>query len=97
MSYWFHGTAEAEHLFRVQYYESQRPGLGGKYLDDFDQTIARICESPGRYKLVRSPDIRVEMFLTFPCSVIYREVNSNVQILAVAHHRQRPGYWLARL
>ena len=97
MKHRFHGHAEREHLARVQYYESERPGLGGKYLDDFDATIEKICEGPGRLKVVRPPEIRRAFFRSFPCSIIYRESNGEVQVLAVMHHRQRPGYWLARL
>jgi hypothetical protein len=48
-------------------------------------------------KLVREPGIRRALFRAFPCSIVYREAGGEVQILAVSHHRQRPGYWLARL
>ena len=97
MKHYFHVQAESEHLARVAHYESQRAGLGARYLDDFDATIARACEAPARLKLVREPDIRRALFRVFPCSVIYRERGEEVQVLAVSHHRQRPGYWLARL
>lgn len=33
----------------------------------------------------------------FPCAVIYREKESAVQILAVAHGHRRPGYWKDRI
>jgi toxin ParE1/3/4 len=31
----------------------------------------------------------------FPYSVIYEAQGSTVTVLAVAHHRRRPGYWKA--
>jgi toxin ParE1/3/4 len=74
----FHARAEREHLARVSYYESERPGLGGKYLDDSDATIARVSEAPDRLKLVRELNIRRAFFRAFPCSIIYREVGSVV-------------------
>lgn len=70
MKHPLHVRAEREHLARVSYYESERPGLGGKYLDDFDATIARVCEAPERLKLVREPNIRRAHFRSFPCSII---------------------------
>jgi plasmid stabilization system protein ParE len=70
-------------------------GLGGKYLDDFDATISKVREFPGRLKVVRDPNVRITYYRTFPCSIIYREIEGEVQVLAVMHHRQRPGYWLA--
>jgi toxin ParE1/3/4 len=97
VTYRFHVRAEREHLARVSYYEGERTGLGARYLADFESTIAKICEAPARLNCVRAPDIRRAFFLTFPCSIIYREVRGQVVVLAVAHHRQRPGYWLARL
>jgi len=33
----------------------------------------------------------------FPYSVVYRELPSVIQVLAIAHGRRRPGYWKNRL
>jgi hypothetical protein len=44
VKYQLHAGAAAEHLGRVRYYEGQRRGLGARYLEDFEQTMARICE-----------------------------------------------------
>jgi len=32
----------------------------------------------------------------FPFSIVYRETQDQILILAVAHHYRRPGYWLQR-
>jgi plasmid stabilization system protein ParE len=32
----------------------------------------------------------------FPYSIIYRATADEIQIVAVAHHRRRPGYWAKR-
>jgi toxin ParE1/3/4 len=93
----FHVHAEREHLARVAYYETERQGLGAKYLDDFDAAIAKVCEAPGRLKVVSEPNIRRAFLRTFPCAIIFREIAGEIQVLAVTHHRQRPGYWLSRL
>jgi toxin ParE1/3/4 len=93
----FHVQAEREHLARVTYYEGERAGLGARYLDDFDAAIEMVCAAPWRSRLVRDPDIRRAYLRAFPCSIVYREIRGEVQVLAVMHHRQRPGYWLARL
>ncbi|PYV59001.1 MAG: hypothetical protein DMG97_15180 [Acidobacteria bacterium] len=34
---------------------------------------------------------------TFPFSVVYLDDPGGVKIVAVAHHKRRPGYWKARL
>ena len=33
----------------------------------------------------------------FPYSVIYREKSGVIQIIAMAHHRRKPGYWSKRV
>jgi plasmid stabilization system protein ParE len=32
----------------------------------------------------------------FPFAVVYRVTDDSIRVLAVAHHRRRPGYWQAR-
>lgn len=96
MSYVFHPAAEAEHLESVGYFESKRPGLGASYLAEFEKTLAWVCQSPHRYPIERGPDVRRVQMNRFPYAVLYREVSGTVQILAIAHHRRRPRYWLER-
>jgi hypothetical protein len=33
----------------------------------------------------------------YPFSIIYREMPREIQIIAVAHAKRRPGYWAKRL
>ena len=97
MSYFFHPAAEAEHLESAAYFESKRPGLGAIYLSEFEQLLEKVCESPHRYPVEKQPDIRRIRMRKFPFTVFYREVSGIIQVLAVAHHRRRPQYWLGRL
>ena len=97
MSYVFHPEAAAEHLEAIAYYESRRPGLGARYLAEFERVVAEICRAPGRNPIEREPDVRRAQLRRFPFAVLYREVDSNVEVLAVAHHRRRPAFWLGRL
>ena len=97
MNYVFHPAAEAEHLESVAYLESKRPGLGALYLAEFEHVISLVCESPQRYRVERQPDVRHIGMTQFPYAVLYRESSEVVQILAVAHYRRRPSYWMGRL
>jgi plasmid stabilization system protein ParE len=40
--------------------------------------------------------VRDKVTLRFPYSLMYRIVDDVVIILAVAHHRQRPEFWIDR-
>ena len=97
MNYAIHFAAEAEHLQHVGHYRAILPGLGERYLTDFEETLARICEAPHRPRLERPPNIRVVTLSKFPYFVYYRDTNGLVEVLAVPHFRQRPGYWAPRL
>jgi toxin ParE1/3/4 len=97
VSYQFHPEAEAEHLEAVAYYENRHPGLGTSYLAEFEFALEQVCEAPHRYPIERQPDIRRIRLRRFPFTVLFRESEGTVQVLAVAHHRRRPLYWLSRL
>ena len=96
MTIWFHPDAEAEHLDTVVYYETRRAGLGALYLAAFEQALETVRDNPHRYRIVNEPDIRRVPLARFPLSIIYRETSKRVEILAVAHHKRRPAYWIAR-
>jgi toxin ParE1/3/4 len=72
-------------------------GLGRRYHAAFRSALLRVCEAPHRFKIVQAPGIRRVSLRGFPFSVIFREANGVVQVLAVAPHRKRPGYWTSRM
>ncbi|GAB6039491.1 type II toxin-antitoxin system RelE/ParE family toxin [Endothiovibrio diazotrophicus] len=96
MNYVFHPAAESEHLETVAYYESKRPGLGAEYLAEFEAAMGGVCQFPHRYPIAFSADIRRKRMERFPFAILYREQVGIVQVLAVAHLRRRPDYWLGR-
>ena len=97
MNYSFHPAAEAEFLESVGYYESKVPGLGGAFITEFEALATLIGESPKAWRVELEPDIRRVSLHRFPLSIVYREKSDGFQVLAVAHHRRRPQYWLGRL
>jgi toxin ParE1/3/4 len=97
MNYSFHPAAEAEFLESAGYYESKVPGLGGAFIGEFEALVMLIGESPRAYQVELQPDIRRVSLHRFPLSIVYREQSNGFQILAIAHERRRPQYWLGRL
>ena len=97
MSYGFHPAAEAEHLESVAWFESKRSGLSAFYLSDFEGMMAQVCKTPRRYPMEKDSGIRLARMKRFPYTVHFLEISGSIQVLAVAHHRRRPGYWLGRL
>lgn len=97
MSYVLHPAAEAEHLESIAFYESKRPGLGVTYIAEFERVMEIICLAPQRNPVEIGTDVRRVRMKKFPFTVLYRENEGSVQVLAVAHHRRRPQHWLGRL
>lgn len=96
MKYWLHPEAAEEHARQVAYYEEAQPGLGRRYHEDFRNTMARVCAHPDQFRVAVAPDIHRAMLQVFRFDILYRVVGDTVQVLAVAHHRRQPGYWLTR-
>lgn len=78
------------------YYEAQQAGLGGRFLDIFDQAVEEISEAPSMYSPF-GDGFRKYGLRPFPYAVIYRKANKAIVIVAVMHQKRRPGYWRDRL
>ena len=96
MNHPFLRAARAEHLEEVAFYESRSPGLGAAYLAEFEAVMARICANPALYPRIGDVDIRKATLRRFPFHVIYRAEPTHIVVLAIAHHRRRPAYWVER-
>ena len=92
--------AYAEMAEAARWYERNRVGLGLEFLAAVDAAVARIEENPrigSRTPGVDDEDIRRVFVGRFPYHVVYIELPDRLQVLAVAHDRRRPAYWVGRL
>jgi hypothetical protein len=71
--------------------------LGGALIDELEALLNLICNSLEEWQVELEAEIRRTPLYRFPLSVIYREKINTLQILAIAHDRRRPQYWLNRL
>ena len=92
----FHPEATAELDEAVGHYEAQVPGLGIDLREKVEAATGRIQEAPERWSPLTRRTRRFRL-RRFPYSVIYAIVPDQITIVAVAHHKQRPGYWRDRL
>ncbi len=79
----------------VSYYNSQRSNLGTEFLAEFERTAERILKLPNAARMVGN-DIRSRPIHRFPFYILYRSLEDEITIVAVAHRRRRPRYWLDR-
>jgi toxin ParE1/3/4 len=91
----FHRAAERELAAAMEVGEERGTGLGDDLLDEVERVVALLCEFPDLGE--RLDDKRRRFPLRrFPFGIIFRVDGETLRILAVAHRRQRPGYWRKR-
>jgi len=79
----------------VSYYNSQRSNLGSEFFAEFERTAERILKLPNAAHTV-GEDVRSKPIHRFPFYVLYRSLEDEITIVAVAHRRRQPRYWLDR-
>lgn len=92
--------AEAEAEAAARWYDGKRRGLGDEFLAFVDAAVDLIASNPGigsRLSGADAGDTRRVLMRRFPYHVVYIELPDRIQVLAVAHERRRPGYWLDRI
>lgn len=91
-------SEELDHAAR--WYEERRPGLGQRFLASVDITLHQIQRFPGAGAPVPAvPEnlaVRQAPIKGFPYHVVYLETADTIHILAFAHDKRRPAYWLPR-
>ena len=101
LGFQYHPDARQELDEAVDWYEAATPGLGGDFFDEIEAAIADACEGPRRSPLfpgiAPALGVRRRVLRRFPYSVAWIVETENIVIVAIAHARRRPGYWLDRL
>ena len=80
----------------IKHYNQQTQGLGDAFLLETLASIERIRRFPEGWHPMAAAFRRC-LLRRFPYGLIYRTVESEVVIVAVAHTRRRPEYWRDRI
>lgn len=91
-----HPSARAELLDAVEWYGEQDPSVGERFAEAVERVLDGLERDPGRWPEHRQFGVRRVRLTRFPYSIFYDVEEERVWILAVAHARRRPGYWLSR-
>jgi plasmid stabilization system protein ParE len=91
----FHPAAEEELSAAMQHGEARAAGLGRELLVETRRIVSLLCQSPSMGEPLDSPHRRFPL-RRFPFALLYRVDGDRLRIVAVAHRRQRPGYWRGR-
>jgi toxin ParE1/3/4 len=96
-----HPEATVEIRSTALWYDEQKPGLGDEFVEALNSLFERIVASPPAFPLwigVSSTlePVRKAAMNRFPYLVAFEVHVDRVVVLAVAHGKRRPLYWLAR-
>lgn len=80
----------------VAWFDEHLEGKGTDFLDELDRVIRRVKAYPFASTQIE-PDIRKCSFVRFPYSLIYGIEGQTIVVIAVAHHRRTPRYWMDRV
>jgi len=89
--------AEAELQSAAVWYEGKRRGLGVEFVALVDQALQAIVENPQAFAIwLPNRPYRKHPLKRFPYVVFFAVDSAAVEIVAIAHVKRRPGYWLGR-
>ncbi len=94
----FHPEALSEVEQARDWYDDKRPGLGAEFVDQVERAVKAIERAPLSFARVRGRSgARRALLARFPYLVVFAVLDDGqVLVVALAHARRRPGYWLRR-
>ncbi len=95
MSVSFHDEARDELQTAFDFYDRVRPQLANDFLSEVKSRIRLIERDPESWP-VTDVNIRRARVPHFPYDLLFAVTGNAIEIIAVAHHHRRPGYWRRR-
>ena len=94
-------SAAQEAIEAAAFYEAERQGLGADFassldavFDLLDGELLPLTAVPGR---AGRRGAKRFVMRRFPYDIVVLEHSDDLLVIAIAHHRRRPGYWRRRL
>jgi plasmid stabilization system protein ParE len=91
----FVDEAAAEFLEAVSYYEQQQPKLGRRFKEEVQQTLLWLAQNAEACRLRPNGYRRLNLRI-FPYYIPYILRGSTLWVVAIAHRRREPEYWIGR-
>jgi toxin ParE1/3/4 len=91
----FHPAAIEEARAALLWYAERSAAIADAFVAELDAAMERILEAPQRWPTY-AHGTRRYLLRRFPYLIVYRELPTGIQVLAVMHGRRQPGYWKTR-
>jgi toxin ParE1/3/4 len=90
-----HPLAADEAEAAYAWYLERNATVSEAFLQELDAAMQIIAEAPERWPALYGR-YRRYLLHRFPFSIVYFRRGDLIEVIAVAHHRRRPGYWRNR-
>lgn len=87
--------AEADIEEAAIWYEAQREGLGGEFLNEMLSIFETISENPNLFPIVHR-DTHRALIHRFPFGIYYRIEEESIVVVAIMHGSRHPRRWQKR-
>lgn len=96
-----HPEAHAELRATAVWYDERRPKLGDEFIAEVSNVLDRIGEAPASFPAwlgtsAAPLSIRRAVVNRFPYVIAFEVHFGHTLVLAIAHAKRRPLYWLSR-
>ena len=85
---------EVEHA--ATWYEARSKGLGLAFFTEIERAVDLIERHPKAWPVFLE-GTRQFILKRFPYSLVYRDIDGRLEVVAVRHHKQKTNYWIERL
>ena len=92
----YHPAAQPEIDSAHDRYRTQSPQAGDRFFEELIPALDFIGDHPNMCPPYLHGTRRL-ILNRYPFSVVFRERLHDIQIIAIAHAKRRPGYWARRL
>ena|ERR1700690_1665151 len=93
--YRFHPQAWQELEAADDWYRERSPEASVRFLAAAYDALESLAKWPRRWPNYLHGTRRFVLY-RFPFSIVYRDEATIVSVVALAHHRRKPGYWKKR-
>ena len=88
--------AEKDLSEAYEWYETQVPGLGAQFVEEFVKTLESVHQFPESHAIVHR-NVRRVLIHRFPYLVFYVIAEDTISVLGVLHASRDPQYWRRRV
>lgn len=97
----FGAEAAAELTEAACWYDARVAGLGLRLLAEVEHLLEAVASRPGAFPrlLDTAPELGLRRALVprFPFGLVFLQAGEEIRVVAVAHARREPRYWLYRV